>query len=423
MHRLHLDPAGAAPAGVVGGGEVLHDDTLVARGEHVGEEGLGLGEVVGDDPGHLVGHRHQGLETRETLVAGGVEQVDTVEVQHVEEVRRDGDAGGHRRAGRRLLEGARPAGVVERQHLAVEHDRLDRERPHGLDHLGQPVGDVVERPGDDEDVVAGAVGLDADAVELGVDRHPAAAGLRDRVGEAGRAGGEHRQDGTPDLQPDLGQGGGALGEGGAGHGHGGPGEHRGPPDRRERDAGGGGERLLHQGVERPLPQLTGDQAAQPLLLLRRRPAEEVGHRRGAGGLRAAAGQGGDGLEVVVHLTQGQRRLGSRLGQVLQTPPAEAGAALEQCAAEVGDQDLDVVDRAALVGEAAQQVGERGGLGLAGAGGGHGGGGGDDVGEQHPTIVATGASPSTWCAPPPTRAGFAPNRRGVGSKGCRLRRTR
>ena len=37
-------------------------------------------------------------------------------------------------------------------------------------------------------------------------------------------------------------------------------------------------------------------------------------------------------------------------------------------------------------ESAEQLRERGDLGLAGAGGGHGGGGGDELGEQHASIL-------------------------------------
>ena len=97
VHRLDLDPGGAAAAGVVRRREVLDHDPLVAGPQAVVEERLRGGEVVGDQPGDPVGLRHQPLEGGQPVGAGSVEQVDAVEVQQVEEVRRDGDA---RRSGR-----------------------------------------------------------------------------------------------------------------------------------------------------------------------------------------------------------------------------------------------------------------------------------------------------------------------------------
>ena len=167
---LTLTHADAAAAGVVRRGEVLHHDALVAVGEHLPGELLGGGGVVGDQPGHDVGLGHQGREPGEAFGAGGVEQVVAVEVQEVEEVRRHRDPGVLGGPGRGLLERPRPAGVVERERLAVEDQPPGRQRPDHLDHLGQPLGDVVEAPGGDQDVVAVAMDLDPDAVELDVHR-------------------------------------------------------------------------------------------------------------------------------------------------------------------------------------------------------------------------------------------------------------
>ena len=203
VHRLDLDPGGAATPGVVRRVHRLHDHALVAEGEGVPDEGRGDLGVVGADAGRAVPLGDQLGERRPPLGAGPVEQVGAVEVQQVEEVRRHLDAALHGGARRGLLEGPRPAVVGQGQRLAVEHEPLGREGSRHLDDLGQPVGDHVERAGRDDDVVAVPVDLDPDAVELGVDRDPSTAGLGHRRAHVGRAGGEHRQHRPADLEPDL----------------------------------------------------------------------------------------------------------------------------------------------------------------------------------------------------------------------------
>ena len=51
VHRLHLHPGGAAPAGVVGRGEVLDHHALVAEVEHPETNASALAHVVGHQPG------------------------------------------------------------------------------------------------------------------------------------------------------------------------------------------------------------------------------------------------------------------------------------------------------------------------------------------------------------------------------------
>ena len=80
----------------------------------------------------------------------------------------------------------------------------------GLDHLGHPVGDLVQAAGPDRDVRAGAVHLHADAVQLPLDgRLPQPA---ERVLDVGGRRGEHRLHGPADLQPERGQPRRALGQ-------------------------------------------------------------------------------------------------------------------------------------------------------------------------------------------------------------------
>ena len=139
--------------------------------------------------------RDERVERVEALVAGGVEQVAAVDVQQVEEVGGDRDAGVLGGAAGGVLEGHRAPVVGEGERLAVEDEALGRQRAGDLDHLGEPRGDVVEAAGHDEHLVAVAVHLDADAVELGVDGDLGLAVGREaphRGSDVGRAGGEHR---------------------------------------------------------------------------------------------------------------------------------------------------------------------------------------------------------------------------------------
>ena len=144
--------------------------------------------------------------------------------------------------------------------------------------------------GRDQDVVAVAVHLDPDAVELGVDRDRAPPpAFASAAGEVGGAGGQHRQHRPADLEPERRQ------------------RLLAAVERRDRatatvepasiaarrTAASGtsaatASRLLHQRVERALADRAGDHAAQPGLLVGGRPAEQVGDRGGPGRLRARA---------------------------------------------------------------------------------------------------------------------------------------
>ena len=105
-------------------------------------------------------------------------------------------------------------------------------------------------------------------------------------------------------------------------------EHRRAAYGLQRRPGRGGQRLLDQGVERPLPHVARDHAAQPGLLLGGGPAEQVGHRRRPGGLRPGAGEGGDPVERLVHLGHRQRWLRGWLGWAsrCRASPRRCGAA-------------------------------------------------------------------------------------------------
>ena len=407
MAGLDLDPSRSAPAGGVRRGEVLDDDALVPGGDQLVEERLRLLRVGGHPARDEQGLRGDRLQPRETLAGRQVDQVVAVEVQHVEEVRRERDLRAQprdvqaaRRAGRGLLEGARPASVVQRDGLAVEDEGLALQREHRLDHLGQPVGDLVEAAGEEAHLAVAAVGLDPDAVELAV--HDGAVGSRGPAGPRRRPGPrpQHRAHRAADHEADGLQARDPARQRGDRSGPGMPGEHHGAAHGRLGHVGGGGDRLEHHAVEGALAHLAGDQPAQEVLLGCGGPGEERLHRGGPRGGGADAAQGSDGLQPAVHHGQRQGGRGGRRGQRPEAAPAHADAPLREDPGEVGR------GRGHLLGSRRTQgAGQR--LDLRGArpGGGGGRGDGHQLAQEHGRPAVTRArppGPPTPCRGPPRR---------------------
>ena len=148
--------------------------------------------------------------------------------------------------------------------------------------------------------------LDADAVEVGVDADEAAR-LGHRGSDVGGAGGQHRQHRASDLEPDRGERGLALecrprDRDGAAR------EHRRAAYGLQRRAGRRRQSLLHQRVERALPDVARDHPTQPALLVAGGAGEETGYGSLASALGPAAGERGEVLEGRVHLRDSQARL-------------------------------------------------------------------------------------------------------------------
>ena len=277
----------------------------------------------------------------------------------------------------------RPAGVVERDRLAVEDEPPVGQVAHQLDHLGHPDGDLVEAAGPDPDVVAVLVHLHADAVELGVHGDLAVETLERRV-EVRRARREHGSHRAHDLEAERAQRLLAVAQRGHRHRRGRPREHRRPPNTVRCHLRGRGHRVEHQRVESALTELAGDEPAQVGLLVGRGPAEQVAHLLLADRLGAGSGDLAEPLEGRVDLDRVERRALRRLRQCHQPAPTEPGAPLPERPAEVvHDHGQHLV---ALGGGARQHVRQGGDFGLAGAGGAHGRVGGDEVGEQHAVIL-------------------------------------
>ena len=104
-------------------------------------------------------------------------------VQHVEEERRERHLARAGRRRRRCSPCGPPvswngaAARPRRSAIASPSSTRSRagQRGHRLDHLGHPVGDLVEAAGEDGDLAVAPVHLDPDAVELAVDEQVATA--------------------------------------------------------------------------------------------------------------------------------------------------------------------------------------------------------------------------------------------------------
>ena len=284
-----------------------------------------------DQPRHQVLLRHQRGQRLEPLGAGGVEQVAAVEVEQVEEVGREVRRPRSSPCGTRSP-GTAAAGPGRRGRAPR---RRGRSRSPGArarrDHLGQPVGDVLQRAGGDDDLVATAVHLDPDAVELGVDRRPSpppalsiaastSVALDASIGSTGRPTSSTNSASassppvsaavaTATVEPAI-----IAARRTAASGH----------------AARSRQPFLHQRVERALPDLAGHDPAQPGLLLGGGAAEQLGRRGSPRPCDPEPDRAAIRSNASCTSQHRQRRLGSRRGQRLHRPPAQrrcaAGAA-------------------------------------------------------------------------------------------------
>jgi hypothetical protein len=211
---------------------------------------------------------------------------------------------------------------------------VHRERAHGGDHAGQALGDVVEAAGEDRHLVAGAVHLDADAVELDVDGGGGAGGQQGG-GHVGRALGQHRRQRGADPQADLGERRGAAGQ----RGHGDllevAGEQQGPAHGDHGNLGRPGDRVGQQPGLRPLPQLAAEQPDQQALLVSRGGAEQGADQLAPARLRAGARNDRDRGDRGVDSRDGQAGLGGGRWTVAQAGVADTGLPLAQLAGQIG----------------------------------------------------------------------------------------
>ncbi len=280
---IHSAPRRPARYGRVQG---LQHHPFVPAGDRVGEEGPGLLRVGGDDAGGEPVCRHDRRQAALPLAGRGVDQVGAVQVQQVEQERRErglgalpADVGLARGAGGGDLERPRPPVRGERHRLAVQDHGVDRQGQGGLGDLRHPCGDVIQRAGEHGDVLAGPVHLDPDAVDL-----PLRRGRADPVqggGDVRRRGGEHGPDRPAHDQREAAQRGQRLGAAQRRLRHRGqrPAQLVRAPDLLRGHRRGLGHRVGHHALERALAEVTGQQPDQELAFAHRGPAEELGQQR------------------------------------------------------------------------------------------------------------------------------------------------
>jgi signal recognition particle subunit SRP54 len=333
---LDLDPPGAAAAGRVRGLQRLDHDAFVSVRERIAEELARFGDRASDQAGHKQLGWHGPGQFGVPPPVGQVDQVHPVGMQHVEQKHRKLDGGGFLvrllagGAGRGVLEGQRPAVRPQRDQLAVEDRRAHRQLGQRRNDLGEPAGDLIQGPGEQAHGAFGQMGLDPDAVELPLHRRlrrafgrGAPADLGQGVGDARSAGGEHRPDRSADLQAEGVQGVTAARQRGGGHRAERAAHHHRPANLGHRYRSRAGDGLGHHAFQRALPQLTGEQAIQKLLLGLGSPAEQLADQRLPRGRRPLAGDRADRGEPGVYLAQRQRGGGRRDEPAPQRGPAHA----------------------------------------------------------------------------------------------------
>ncbi len=169
---LDLDPVAGAPAGIGALRLLGHDPFEPLGGGRLEERDTLPGDVVA--VAHRPERRHEEPQALLALDEGPAAQVAIVEHEAVEEDAHRGPAlrghrdlarVGERHAGLQALE-ARPARVVQRHDLAVDHEAVDGQRSQGAHHLGIPRGRILAAPSVQGHALAPAVRQHAHPVVL-----------------------------------------------------------------------------------------------------------------------------------------------------------------------------------------------------------------------------------------------------------------
>ena len=293
-----------------------------------------------------------------------------------------GRAGG---AGPGDLERRRPPVVEQDDRLAVEHEVAPGQRGDGLDHLGHPLGDLVEAARVDRDLARprGAPGCGCrracrrragrrhrppprPRLRSWPRRRASGAPAAPRRAPPARAPRPRRAARAPATSAVVPASMAARRTTGIGHGV------------RRRD---GGE---HHAVEGALAQVAGDEVDEEALLVGRRAAHQPGQLGPAGCRRAGTRGGRQAGEGGVDLDDGEAGLGrparaATPASGTRRPRRRCGSTPDRC-----DDHQPHLGRVAT----GEEVGQGLGLGRARPGGRDGARGGDDLGERdvHPLIL-------------------------------------
>ncbi len=214
------------------------------------------------------------------------------------------------------------------------------------------MGHVVAVAGEDADVVAEAVDLDARAVELPLDRCEPGAG--ERLVDIGGGAREHRQHRPEWFEADGGERLAPTGAGERGHPTEITVEHQRPPELGELHVARSGRGVGHEAFERALAQLTGEEPTDELAFVGGRPLEQRDEDRPAGRRRALTPRLLERVDREVEVGDGEARLRGRVDlDAGHRGPTDADASLPGRPGEEADDRRDLVER-----QTPEQLGER-----------------------------------------------------------------
>ncbi len=346
-NRLHLEPAAAPPAGLVGRIQRLQHHPFVAACHRRAMKLVRLLGRRGDDPGNQQRGGNGAGQQLGPAMEWLVEQRDAVEIEDVE------DEQGHRElvphpldiepaaeAPHGGLEGQGTAVGPERDRLALDDEFRCRESPRRLHQLRDRAGHLVEASGVDPDLVAPPVDLDPGPVELVL--HGRLAQLGESLVYVFGTAGKHRQYRLKECHGELGQPLRSAAQRRGGHGRQVSRHHDRTPHLGGRPAGRACDRLHHQSLERTLPQPSHEQCYEKPLLLHGEARQQVAQQPPAHLSGALAGHSRDPIEHRVHLAQLDRR-GVRCRarhRLTDRGAAEAELVLPHRAGEKGGGQLD-----------------------------------------------------------------------------------
>ncbi len=257
----------------------------------------------------------------------------------------------------RHLERVGPPILPQGDHLAIQHNGLDLERLQGLNHLGETVGDVGQVAGEDPDVVAAPVRLNAGPVDLPLDGR-----RRERLqrrGDALRRLRQHGEQGPQHLQTEFLQGCTTPGQGAVrDHPQIGTEQH-GPAHQGGWDARRPGYRLNHDALRGALPEVAEDEPNEELLLGLRYLSEQLVEQAAPLGLRAWSGGRTDHRQKPIGGKDRQLTLRNRWGQFPERRVPDADRSLAEHTGQEADPSFDLI-----VVELAEQTGQQFDLGKA-----------------------------------------------------------
>lgn len=239
------------------------------------------------------------------------------------------------------LERLGPAVGAQRNGLRIGDQLTRRQRQGGVDHVGEPVGDVVEAAGEQSHVAAAAMDLYSGAVQLGLENRGAAELFECFADPAGGLC-QHRAHGGADPQPEIREPVGAAGQCHRRDGRQISAEHCRAPDVRGRDPRGAGHCVGHHSGQCALAQLTAEQSAQERLLVDGGRAEQRGKQCGPAVLRSRSGARPDLGQGGINTGHRQHRRIGGCGQRAKRGPSHPDLALGEFAGQPGDGDRDLV---------------------------------------------------------------------------------